>query len=266
MDFAFEIASASDVGTERRENEDHCAYLTESPTVGVVVIADGVSGLAGGGTASRRAVESTVRAYRALDHLRPARRLHRAVQQANIDVYDLAVVVPELRGMATTLTAVVIDRGALVAAHVGDCRIYLARGGRMRQITRDHTVVAEKIRLGLLSEERARESPDRSVLTRSVGRDLIAAIDRIATTVLQDDRLILCSDGLHNVLGPLEMEAIVRDKDAASACRALIDAANARGTPDNLTAAVVRMIGATPHHRPGGGLRARLRRLVGRDR
>jgi PPM family protein phosphatase len=264
-DYAFEVAFASDAGTQRQENEDYCGQVIESTTSGLVVIADGVSGMAGGGTASRTAVETTLRTYRALRDMRPPRRLQRAVQQANIDVYDLAVVVPELRGMATTLTAVVIDRGSLVAAHVGDCRIYLLRAGRIRQLTKDHTVVANRVRLGLLTEERARRHPDRSVLTRSVGRELIVAIDRIAAPLLQEDRLVLCSDGLYNVLEDRDLGEMVGGKGAASACRDLISAANARGTPDNLTVAVVRMTGATPDNLAQGGLRARLRRLVGRD-
>ena len=264
-DYAFEVAVASHVGTERRENEDSHGQLRESPTAGLVVVADGVSGLAGGEAASQRAVESTLRTYQELGEMRAARRLQRAVQQANIEVYDLAVVVPELAGMATTLTAMGIERGTLVAAHVGDCRLYLVRRGRIRQLTKDHTVAGERVRLGLLSETRARHHPDRSVLTRAIGRELIVAIDRISTPLVQEDRLVLCSDGLYNVLGDLALEAIVRDQPAEAACRALIDSANARGTPDNLTAAVVHLTGATPAHRTPVGLRERLARLVRRD-
>jgi serine/threonine protein phosphatase PrpC len=264
-DYAFEVAVASHVGTERRENQDNHGQVLDSATTGMVVVADGVSGAVAGETASQRAVETTLRTYRALQTMRAARRLQRAVQQANIDVYDLAVVVPELRGMATTLTAMVIDRGTLVAAHVGDCRLYLLRRGRIRQLTKDHTVVGDRVRLGLMSEARAQHHPDRSVLTRSVGRELIVAIDRISAPLLQDDRLILCSDGLYNVLDDLDLEEIARGQPAELACRALIDTANARGTPDNLTAAVVHLTGAIPEPRSPVGLRARLRRLLGRD-
>jgi protein phosphatase len=265
--YAFEVAVASDVGTGRKEraNEDHCAHFVESASAGLVVVADGVSGLAGGGTASRQAVETTLRTYRELADLRADRRLLRAVQKANIDVYDLAVVVPELRGMATTLTAAVVDRGELVAAHVGDCRLYLLRAGRLRQLTKDHSVAGERVRMGFLSEERARFHPDRSVLTRALGRELIVAIDRIAMPLAQGDRLILCSDGLYNVIEDGEIEEIARGPGAGDVCRTLVDTANRRGTPDNLTVAMVRMIGAMPERRTGGGLLARLRRLSGRD-
>lgn len=261
--YAIEVAVASDVGTARAKNEDHCAHVRDSPSAGLVVIADGVSGAAGGETASQRAVEAALGAYRELAEMRLERRVVRAVQRANIAVYDLAQVVPELRGMATTLTGVAVDRGQLVAAHVGDCRLYLLRAGRIRQLTKDHNVAGERVRLGLMSEERARLHPGRSILTRALGRELIVAVDRLAMPVRQGDRLILCSDGLYNVLDDLDIEEIGRKGSAEDACRTLVATANARGTPDNLTVAIVHLTGATPERQATDGLRARLRRLAG---
>jgi protein phosphatase len=262
--FAVEAAALSDVGTERENNEDSCATLADGATRVVVAVADGVSSYEAGETASRKAVEATLRSFaEQAAHVPAGKRLVRAVQQANIDVYDMAIVVPELRGMATTLTAVAIDRGELTAAHVGDSRLYLVRDGKPIQLSKDHTVAAERMRMGLLSEKKAREHPDRSTLTRSLGRELIVAADRIITTVAQGDVVIVCSDGLYNVLGDDEMVAVVGDLGPEAACRALIDTANARGTIDNLTAAVVRVTGATPRVEPVG-LGARFRRLLGR--
>jgi protein phosphatase len=260
-DYAFEVAAISEPGTERDRNEDHSGYLRQSASSGLIAIADGVSSYEGGQTASKLAVEATLRAFgEQPDSLGFGKRLYRAVQQANIAVYDLAVVVPELRRMATTLTAVALDRGELNAAHVGDCRLYRVRAGNIQQLTKDHTLLAEKMRLGLVSEARARTHPGRSVLTRSVGRELIVAVDRITAPLIQGDVLVLCSDGLYNVLAEDELEEIVRHADAATACRSLIDAANRRRTHDNVTAAVVRMTGPIPET-PRGGLGARLRRL-----
>lgn len=264
--YAFDAAVISDVGTEREGNEDHGVFVRETATAGVVAVADGVSSYAAGEVASRTAIEATLRAFREHEGLRPDKRLYRSVQQANIEVYDLAVVVPELLGMATTLTAMAVERGQLTVAHVGDCRLYRVRDGKVTQLTKDHTVVGERVRFGLLSEARARAHPDRSVLTRSLGRELIVAIDLITTSLVQGDVVILCSDGLYNVLDEAHMERIVRDVEAPAACRTLIDAANGRGTIDNLTVAVLRMTGATPDGPPAAGLGARLRRLVGRAR
>lgn len=261
---AFEASVVSDVGTEREHNEDQCACFVESATAGIIAVADGVSSYPAGETASRTAIEATVRSYRQLSGMKLDRRLPRAVQQANIDVYDLSVVVPELRGMATTLTALAIEDGAFTAAHVGDCRLYLCRAGAITQLTKDHTVVGERVRMGLMSEKRARNHRDRSTLTRCVGRELIVAIDRIGAPLRQGDTLILCSDGLYNVVAEPEMVEIVRGQPAATASRALVDAANERGTPDNVSAAVINMLGATPERRQGRGVLSHLARWIGR--
>ncbi|HUL59096.1 MAG TPA: protein phosphatase 2C domain-containing protein [Anaeromyxobacteraceae bacterium] len=265
-----DVAALTDIGTERVNNEDACGTIVEGPCA-IVAVADGVSSGAGGEVASEMAVEVTLRAWREESaSLGAGQRLYRAVQQANIEIYDRAVAVPELRGMATTLVAVAVDRGELTAVHVGDSRLYLVRGGEIVQLTKDHTVAAEKVRFGLLSKEKARESPDRSVLTRSVGRELIVSRDRLSRTVEQGDVLLLCSDGLYNVLRDEEIAAAVSPaEDAGAAARALVDAANARGTGDNLTAAVVRVVsglaaGGAPIAPPAGGIGGMVRRLLGR--
>jgi serine/threonine protein phosphatase PrpC len=264
-EYEVEIAAVSDVGTERDHNEDCCGSFVESKSCAIVAIADGVSSSEGGEVASQMAVEIVMRAYREeAPTMSAGQRLYRAVQQANIEVYDRAVVVPELRGMSTTLTAVALERGELTAVHVGDSRLYLLRDAVITQLTKDHTVAAEKVRFGLLSKERARLHADRCVLTRSVGRELIVSRDRLTRQLAQGDVLILCSDGLHNVLSDEEMARIVADRDARGGCRALVDAANERRTPDNLTAAVVRMIGPTPSQPQPTGLASTLRRLFGK--
>ncbi len=148
-----EVAALTDVGTERDHNEDACGTLQEADAA-LAVVADGVSSSPGGEVASQMAVEALLRAYREEPAARPAgQRLYRAVQQANIEVYDRAIAVPELHGMATTLTALVVQAGTLTAVHVGDSRLYLVRGGRAVQLTKDHTLAAERVRMGVLSAE-----------------------------------------------------------------------------------------------------------------
>jgi len=264
-DFELEIAALSDVGTERDHNEDFCGSFMESNDRAVVAVADGVSMSEGGEVASQMAVEVTLHAFRQEPPTAAAgQRLYRAVQQANIEIHDRAMVVPELRGMTTTLTAVAIDRGLVTVIHVGDSRLYLVRGDSIVQLTKDHTVAAEKARYGLMSKEKARNHVDRSTLTRSVGRELIVSRDRTSHRLSRGEALLLCSDGLYNVLEDSEIATTIAGLDAVSASRALIEAANRRGTPDNLTAAVVRMVGPTPHPPAEGGIGARLRRLFGR--
>jgi len=245
--FALEIAAISEIGPVRTRNEDRCGYHQPDHAMALVVVADGVSSFPAGDVASQMAVDATLRTFREKDTDKKLDvRLSRAVQQANIDIHDLALTVPELRGMATTVTAVAVDRGMIAAAHVGDSRMYLIRRGRALQLTKDHTV-------------------RRSVLTRSVGRDLIVAIDRLTRPLERDDVLVICTDGVHNVLRPVDFAELATGVGSAAACRALLDAAIARRTNDNVTAAVLRMVGPRPDVQPARGVGAKLRRLIGRS-
>jgi PPM family protein phosphatase len=261
--FELEVAAVTDVGTERENNEDECGHLLENEACGLLVVADGVSSAEAGETASQTAVAAILRTFSDQPAGTPtAKRLYRAVQQANIEIYERAYAIPELRGMTTTLTAVALERGDLTAVHVGDSRLYLVRAGTITQLTKDHTLAEERLLAGFASKERA--LADRSALTRSVGRELIVSRDRISRQLVQNDVLLLCSDGLYNVLADAEMQRIVADRDAPAACRALIEEANGRGTPDNVTAAMVRMIGPAPTRPEPGRLLSALRRLRGR--
>lgn len=261
---ALEIAALTDAGTSRATNEDACGAFAAGDAHALVAVADGVSGFEGGEVASQMAVEVLLRAYQEEPaSLSAGERLYRAFQQSNIEIHDRAMVVPEIRGMATTLTAAVVDRGDLTVVHVGDSRLYLVRDSAIVQLTKDHTVVAERVRLGILAREKARTHPDRSVLTRCMGRELIVTRDRIRQRLRQGDLLVLCSDGLHTVLEDGEMAEIASARPAQAACRELLSAANRRGTPDNLTAAVVRVVGPVDEAQ-SEGLGARLRRIFGR--
>ncbi|MFL5308763.1 MAG: PP2C family protein-serine/threonine phosphatase [Polyangia bacterium] len=259
--FQLDIASLTDVGTERAHNEDRCGHLLDAQGAALLVVADGVSSAAAGETAAQTAVDATTRTFADQPPGTPTpKRLNRAAQQANIEVYDLATMVPELRGMTTTLTAVAVDGGELAAVHVGDSRLYLLRDGRLLQLTKDHTVAGERARLGLLSKEKARVHPDRCVLTRSLGRELIVPVDRLSNRVYRGDALLVCSDGLYNTLDDAEIAALMAGGTAQEACRRLVDEANQRGTLDNLSAAVLRVVeGPQRPAGAGGGLAGKLR-------
>ncbi|HYB91488.1 MAG TPA: protein phosphatase 2C domain-containing protein [Candidatus Binataceae bacterium] len=263
----FELALLSDVGTDRPDNEDSCAHFIEASDSAVFAVADGVGGYEGGEVASAMAVQVVLDAYRESPPAwGPGKRLTRAVQQANIEIHNKAIAVPELRRMGTTLTAVAVEKGMLSAAHVGDCRLYLVRRNKILQLTKDHTMVGERVRMGILSEASARTHPERSVLTRSLGRELIVPVDRISMPLVKDDRLILCTDGLYGVLEDHDLEHLTREIEAAPACRQLIDAANQRGTADNLTVAVFKMHAETGFDPTPTGWRARLSGFLRRGR
>jgi serine/threonine protein phosphatase PrpC len=264
-DLQVHVALQSDPGTEKGQNEDACVSHAEGPTHVLVVVADGVGGEEGGEVASRMAVDVTLRAYMESPlSWGPAKRLYRAAQQANIEIHDRALVVTELRRMATTLTAIVVDGGTLHAAHVGDSHLYLIRGGTISQKTKDHTVAANRQRMGLISAKRAKDHPERSTLTRSLGRELIVAVDRITFPLASDDILLVCTDGLYNVLDDEELRVGATGGTSAAACSALIETANERGTPDNLTVAVVHVTGSALGKPSETSWRGRLSRLLGR--
>jgi PPM family protein phosphatase len=256
-----ELGSRTHPGCVRELNEDACAAFSWT-TGATLLIADGVSGERGGDTASSMAVAIVERELAAADPgLVPSKALHRAVQRANIAIHDLALAVPELRGMATTLTAVVLARGELFAAHVGDCRLYLFREGQLLQLTRDHTVAAERARLGLLNRRKLREHPGRSTLTRSLGRDLIARVDQLRRTTAPRDLVLVCSDGIHGVLDDAEIARCCSAATTSEICDSLVDTAYQRGAPDNMTAAAARIAPIQLSTREGGGLVPTLKRV-----
>jgi protein phosphatase len=247
-------ATLSDAGTERRNNEDACGAHVEHDGRVLLAVADGVSGEEGASIASQIAIDVTLKAYRdsPAEWALP-KRLYRAVQQANIEIHDKALVVTELRRMATTLTAIVLDGLTVHAAHVGDTRLYSVRGADIVQRTKDHSLARRR-----KSGAALRDDPGRSILTRSLGRDLIAAVDRLTFPVARGDFLVVCSDGLYTVLEDEEIRNVVATMEPSQACRALISTANARGTPDNLTVAVVKV--TADHAEPTPGTWSRILR------
>jgi serine/threonine protein phosphatase PrpC len=260
----FDLALRSHTGTRRLDNQDACGRWDEGLDRTLFIVADGVGGYEGGQEASRLAVEVTLEAFRTSPLTwGPEKRLARAVQQANIAIHDRSLIVTELRHMRTTITAVVVDGRELYAAHVGDCRLYLVRDGGVVQLTKDHTVAAERTRLGMVLSDATAERAAHSTLTRCLGSDLIVALDRISRTLQSSDVLITCSDGVHNVLVEGELNTLTETGSAEEACGAILDAANAKGTPDNVTVAVLRMAhDLAPVERPS--LRDRLARMIGR--
>jgi PPM family protein phosphatase len=241
------VATLSEAGPVRPANEDSCGYrvAASATTTTLVAVADGVSGYKAADVASQMAISVTLEAYDRQSSARPEVRLARAAQEANVAIFDRAMIVPELRGMATTLTAIAIVGDHLSAAHVGDSRLYLVRGGRALQLTKDH-------RSGKV------------MLTRSVGRELIVAIDKITRPLEAGDVLVLCTDGVHNVLPDADLARLVAGVDPQRACRAILDAALAGGADDNVTVAVVDPRSTGVPRAREAGLGDRLRRLVKR--
>jgi protein phosphatase len=237
----FTVSAATDVGLRRPHNEDRfgCWPADAGPDADPVllVVADGMGGAQAGEVASRLAVECIVGSHpeqRAEDALE---ELRRAVESANQVIYEQAVANPQLHGMGTTCTAVIVRGDEVLFAHVGDSRAYLVRAGRIRQFTEDHSLVAQLVMQRHLTPEQARTDPRRNVVTRSVGVWPAVEVDagRLDEPLRPGDTLVLCTDGLHGVVEDEEIAAIAGGPSPERACGELIALAHARGAPDNIT-------------------------------
>ncbi|MGH2785287.1 MAG: Stp1/IreP family PP2C-type Ser/Thr phosphatase [Actinomycetota bacterium] len=239
---AIQREALTDVGRARERNEDSY-YAGEY----VFAVADGLGGHNAGDVASRLAVEPIAAFDRTVEGTpddRLAEALERAVDAANRAVYQRAQSDAKVRGMGTTLTAVAIANGSAHLAHVGDSRCYLMRGGEISQLSSDHTLVARMVAEGKLTPEQAETHPQRSILTRALGAEPDVDVDTLEIQLLTGDRLLLCSDGLSSVIGDEQILATLADsKGLKEACKRLIDAANDRGGPDNITVVVVEVTG-----------------------
>jgi protein phosphatase len=242
----FEIAGRTDIGKVRRTNQDVFGIVEP---LGLAVICDGMGGLAGGEVASHVGLESfigvarqEIEASRSADGERTKRALWRAAAAANRAVRARASYDTRFRGMGTTLVAGRLDGNELMVLNVGDSRAYLVRGGVARQITRDHSFVAEQMRMGLMTESEAESSPLQSAITRAIGIDDDVQPDFYSERVQAGEALLLCSDGLMRHIKDEEIGKIVADAamTPAEICERLIASVNARGGTDNVTCVVMR--------------------------
>jgi PPM family protein phosphatase len=242
-----EFAQLSDLGRVRQQNEDYLGYVLPYSSAQLrshgclFALADGVGGQEKGEVASRSAVETVLSGFvaaRAGEAHKPL--LTRLVQAANTEVYESAS--GNAAGMATTIVACALRFDRAVIAHVGDSRCYLIRAGQARQLTDDHTVVGEQMRLGILSRQEAAESSNRHLLSRSIGNDLFVAVEINDVQLQKGDVLVLCSDGLHGALPEADIAALVlRFENLHNAAEQLIALANERDGSDNVSVQLVRV-------------------------
>ena len=243
-------SALTDTGKVRPHNED---YVTVRPEYGLLILADGMGGYQAGEVASRLScekVEATlVPLFEAmLPEPGPASPLriwlHKAIDTANLGVFELAESDPSLNGMGTTLVVAVLRGRELWLAHVGDSRAYLwTASSGLRQLTRDHSLLQEQLDLGLITPEQARVSIHRNLVTRAVGIDPLVEPD-VARHVLDAGAVVLlCSDGLTDMLTDDDIAAVLAraPEDLNAAARDLIDQANARGGRDNISVVLARV-------------------------
>lgn len=245
-----ELHQLTDVGCVRTNNEDAVGHWSHEDGV-LFAVADGLGGHNAGELASTTALEALAREMeRAPGNWPVGKRLRRSIQEVNLEIYNKAIAVPELRGMGTTLTATALTGSTIVAAHVGDCRLYLLRDGVLTQLTKDHSWVGEQVQYGLLTPEQARTHPRRHVLSRCIGQNLIVGIDILTMDIRPGDVLAQCSDGVHALVPEPEITEVLRTNRPEAACRALVERARAAGGDDNLSIQVASVVNATAIERP----------------
>jgi protein phosphatase len=242
----------TDVGRKRLHNEDSYLINIELATF---IVADGMGGHAHGELASRMAVEIIEEEIFRQRRRKPSpfdepgpdavsRVVAASVQLACARIFDLAQRINEYAGMGTTATTIVMHDECAILGHVGDSRAYLLRDGTLRQASEDHSWVNEQVKGGLLTAEEARGSRYKNVITRSVGFERDVAVDTEVILVEEGDLLLLCSDGLSNLVTDDEIAETLKSSYYQKAPAELIDLANARGGDDNISVLLVQVVGA----------------------
>lgn len=231
----------TDLGRIRENNEDKFDfYEPEDPTLlatrgSLYAVADGMGGHAAGQIASEMALKNVLAHYYDSPTEDIAMSLMESIVMANQAIFHLAEMMPERSGMGTTLTAAVVVENRVYVGQVGDSRAYLLRNEEIRQVTFDHSWVAEQVRLGSMTAEEAELSPYRNVITRSIGTQAVVEPDVFIEEARAGDVWILCSDGLTGHVQEDEIRLIASTQAPSEAARQLIELANSRGGRDNIT-------------------------------
>ena len=235
----------TDQGCVRSQNQDAYQIAQLDRNSLLCVVCDGMGGAKSGNIASTLAVDVFVQEVRRFWMANSTQEkinqmLQSAVKLANFTVYDQAKQFEEFDGMGTTLVAVLIRGRKATVVNVGDSRLYLANEDGIRQITRDHSLVQMMVDRGDLTAEQAKSYPGKNYITRAVGTEAIIAYDLFHLDVAKGDYLLLCSDGLSNVMDDQEiLFEIVHGVKKQNCCKRLLDIAKTRGAPDNVTSVLI---------------------------
>ncbi len=240
------FAMKTDIGRERAENQDFCLASPEKPHL--FVLCDGMGGHQSGDIASRTAAESIKTYVRMqntmdLDGKKAEKILKNALSYANNVVYTRAKESAALAGMGTTADVCLFDFDALYISHVGDSRVYLLRAGVLTKLTRDHSLVEELLESGMITEEEAAKHPNKNVITRAVGTNRTVKPDFVELTLSKDDIILMCSDGLSNMLSETDIKnMLISSENPEEVTDNLIARACQNGGKDNITVVVIRKL------------------------
>jgi len=238
----------TDVGKVREVNQDSFAVID---LLGLYLVADGMGGHAAGEKASLTAVSASVEVFSAYDFNNQCflgseekfdidSVIKIALNEGNNRIIKSSITSISLQGMGTTEVIAIKHEGTMYIGHVGDSRAYLIKNGEIKQLTRDHSVVQDLIEQGLITDEEARVHPYRNVITRCLGMQSEIEVDVVSINLESDDIIILCTDGLTNLVSNQEiMELVYQNDDPNLACEKLINLANQRGGHDNITVVIL---------------------------
>ena len=230
----------TDVGCVRQQNQDAVRMDSLDKNTLLCVVCDGVGGAQSGNIASTLASDVMAQELRAtwrngMDRVEVGECMRKAMKLANFTVCDQAKEVPEFHGMATTMVAAVLQPDRVTVLNVGDSRAYHITNSGIRQITVDHSLVQMMLNRGELTEEEAKNFPEKNVITRAIGMEPVALCDLFHLEVKKDDCILLCSDGLSNLLDEQEILFEIMHGQRDSCCQRLLAIAKDRGAPDNVT-------------------------------
>ncbi|MGN0482677.1 MAG: Stp1/IreP family PP2C-type Ser/Thr phosphatase [Lachnospiraceae bacterium] len=234
--------SITDVGMDRKLNED-TMFTSENPVgnlPNLFIVADGMGGHKAGEIASTYAVQVVVDTIKSIPYeTEPIRIFEQAIQQANEKVWEEANTDEEKAGMGTTIVATTIIGNRMYVANVGDSRLYIV-GNTIKQITHDHSLVEEMVRLGEVDKEEAKDHPDKNVITRAIGVAKELVIDFFEVELVPGEYVLMCSDGLTNMVEDEEIRTIILgQRDTAEIAEKLIETANKNGGKDNVTVVII---------------------------
>ena len=235
----------TDPGCVRPQNQDSFAMEQLDRNTVLCVVCDGMGGAKSGNIASTLAVDVFVQEVRrtwtaSMNQEKVNQMLHSAVKLANFTVYDQSRQFEEFDGMGTTLVAVLVHNRHVTVAHVGDSRAYRVNGDGIWQMTRDHSLVQMMVERGELTQEMAKSYPGKNFITRAIGTEPIVMCDIANLELSKGEYLVLCSDGLSNVLDDQEiLFEVVHGVDKRDCCQRLLEIAKHRGAPDNVTSVLI---------------------------
>ena len=233
--------SISDIGKNREMNQDY-VYTSEN-AVGnlpnLFIVADGMGGHKAGEFASKFTVETIVESVRTNEQKEPVRIIEEAIQTANRELIQKARQDETMAGMGTTVVVVTVIGDKAFIANVGDSRMYVI-GKEITQVTRDHSLVEEMVRMGELAKDAAKDHPDKNIITRAVGAAQDVDVDFFEVELYPQDYILMCSDGLTNMVEDEDIRRIVQSqRDVAERVEKLVETANDHGGQDNITVVVI---------------------------